>query len=66
MCALGDCTRAVADRRFDEIRATTRATQPNASISVGFAELLAGDTLEELTQRSDVALYEIKRGRGRG
>ena len=66
VCALGDCTRAVADSRFEEIRATMHTTQPHASVSVGFAELRPGDTLEELTQRGDAALYEVKRGRGGG
>jgi diguanylate cyclase (GGDEF)-like protein len=64
LCALGDCTRVAADSRFAEIRATMRTTQPSASVSVGFAELRPGETLEELTQRGDVALYEAKRGRG--
>jgi GGDEF domain-containing protein len=64
VCVLGDCTRAVAESRFEEIRATMHTTQPHASVSVGFAELCPGDTLEELTQRGDAALYEVKRGRG--
>jgi diguanylate cyclase (GGDEF)-like protein len=66
VCALGNCTRATADSRFEEIRATMRTTQPHASFSVGFAELRAGDTLDELTQRGDAALYAAKRGRRRG
>jgi diguanylate cyclase (GGDEF)-like protein len=66
VCALGDCTRAVADSRFQKIRATLRAAQPHASVSVGFAELRPQDTLKELTQRGDAALYEAKRARRRG
>jgi GGDEF domain-containing protein len=66
VCALGACTRAIAESRFEKISATLRATQPHGSISVGFAELRPGDTLKELTQRGDAALYEAKRGRDRG
>ena len=66
VCVLGDCTRAIAECRFDEIWATMVATQPDASISVGFAELRRGDTLEELTRRGDAALYDVKRNRRRG
>ena len=40
--------------------------QPDASISVGFAELRRGDTLEELTRRGDAALYDVKRDGRRG
>lgn len=63
VCALGDCTPAVARSRFEQIRATMRATQPTASSSVGFAELRAEDTLDELTKRGDDSLYEAKRAR---
>jgi diguanylate cyclase (GGDEF)-like protein len=66
VCALSDCTRTVAGSRFEEIRATMRVTQPHASLSVGFAELRPGDTLEELTKRGDAALYRAKRGQRRG
>jgi diguanylate cyclase (GGDEF)-like protein len=66
VCALGDCTRAVADNRFAQIRATMRASQPHGSVSVGFAELRPGDTVTELIERGDAALYEAKRGRPSG
>jgi PleD family two-component response regulator len=37
-----------------------RAAPPGAWITVGFAELRPDDTLEQLTQRGDRALYEAK------
>jgi diguanylate cyclase (GGDEF)-like protein len=63
VCALGDCTPAVAEVRFQEIRATLARTEPLASMSVGFAQLRPEDTLEALTQRGDLALYAAKRSR---
>jgi diguanylate cyclase (GGDEF)-like protein len=63
VCALGDCTPAMARSRFQTIRATLQQTQPAATISVGFAELRPQDTLEQLTHRGDLALYEAKRDR---
>jgi diguanylate cyclase (GGDEF)-like protein len=61
VCALGDCTHAIALTRFDAIRSTMRPTQPAASISVGFTTLRPDDTLEQLTARGDLAMYEAKR-----
>ncbi len=63
ICALGNCTSAIARSRFQAITATMRQTLPVASISVGVAELRPGETLDELTARGDVALYEAKRSR---
>jgi diguanylate cyclase (GGDEF)-like protein len=63
VCALGDCTREHAHRRFQAIQATLEQTQPGASISVGLAMLSPGDTLQQLTQRGDKALYEAKHNR---
>lgn len=60
VCALGDCTLADASRRFHEIQSTMRQTRPAASISVGFAPLGPGDTLEQLVAAADAALYEVK------
>jgi diguanylate cyclase (GGDEF)-like protein len=60
LCALADCTLAVARRRFQAIDATMRETQVAASISVGYAELHPDDDLETLTQRADRALYADK------
>ena len=63
VCALGDSTLDEGRRRFHEIEATIEQTQPTASISVGFAALRPEDTLEQLTERGDTALYETKRTR---
>jgi diguanylate cyclase (GGDEF)-like protein len=63
VCALGDCTPVIARSRFQAIRATLQQTQPAASISVGLAALRPEDTLEQLTKRGDLALYEAKRNR---
>jgi diguanylate cyclase (GGDEF)-like protein len=60
VCALGQCVPEDAHRRFQAIAATLARTRPGASISVGFAELRPEDTLEQLTQRGDRALYEAK------
>jgi diguanylate cyclase (GGDEF)-like protein len=63
VCALGDTVPEDARRRFEQIAATIAEIQPLASISVGFATLQPGDTVERLTQRGDAALYEAKRAR---
>lgn len=63
VCALGDCTPEHAHRRFQEIQGTLAQTQPGASISVGLALLSPGDTLQQLTERGDKALYEAKHNR---
>jgi diguanylate cyclase (GGDEF)-like protein len=63
VCALVDCTAAIARSRFQKMRATIHHTRPAASISVGFAELHPGDNLEKLTIRADHALYDAKRSR---
>jgi diguanylate cyclase (GGDEF)-like protein len=63
VCALGDCTCATADVRFGEIRATLAQTQTLASISVGCAELRPDETLDQLTERADLALYTAKGAR---
>jgi diguanylate cyclase (GGDEF)-like protein len=60
VCALGDSMPDQARCRFQEIQATIEQTQPAASISVGFAALRPEDTLEQLTERGDTALYEAK------
>ena len=66
VCALSDCVAEDARRRFEEIQATFQQVQPDASFTVGFVALGAVETLEQLTQRGDAALYEAKRGRLNG
>jgi diguanylate cyclase (GGDEF)-like protein len=63
VCALGDCTFATAHDRFRKIRSTLAQTQMRASISVGFAELRHAETLDDLTERADRALYAAKQSR---
>lgn len=60
VCALADCTAEQAHHRFQAVRRTLTQTHPDASISVGFAQLRPQDTLTELTARGDTALYEAK------
>ncbi len=60
VCTLADSPPEDARRRFKEIAATIEQTQPGASISVGFAALRPEDTLEQLTERGDTALYEAR------
>jgi diguanylate cyclase (GGDEF)-like protein len=60
VCALSDCTCATAEVRFREIRATLAQTQALASISMGCAELRPDETLDQLTERADRALYTAK------
>jgi diguanylate cyclase (GGDEF)-like protein len=61
LCGLVGVTAAVAHSRFQGISTTIADIQPTASISVGYAELRPGDTLEHLTRRGDLALYRAKR-----
>jgi len=63
VCALGNAELDDAHRRFADIRASLDGTDPGASISVGFAALGPDDTLEQLIERGDQALYEAKRSR---
>jgi diguanylate cyclase (GGDEF)-like protein len=63
VCALGDCTLEEADRRFELIRGAIEQIRPGASISVGFAPLRSDDTLEQLIDRGDTALYDAKHRR---
>jgi diguanylate cyclase (GGDEF)-like protein len=60
VCTLEVSTPEDARRRFQQISATIEQTQPDASISVGFATLRPEDTLEELTARGDRDLYKAK------
>ena len=61
VCAFSDCGLDDARLRFDEIQADLDRTRKGRSVSVGFAELRSGDTLDDLTARGDAALYEAKR-----
>jgi diguanylate cyclase (GGDEF)-like protein len=61
VCALADADADDANRRFAEIRETLDHDYDHAAISVGVAELRAGDTLADLVARGDAALYEARR-----
>ncbi|MCA1700117.1 MAG: GGDEF domain-containing protein [Actinobacteria bacterium] len=60
ICVLAATELDEARRRFDAIRQTIKATQPTASISVGYATLRPQDTLTQLIARGDSALYDDK------
>ena len=60
VCALAAADPADANKRFAEIRATLARDYDQAAISVGMAELRAGDTLADLVARGDAALYEAQ------
>jgi len=62
VCALPDVTAEVAAARFARVSAIL-AENHQASITVGLAELDADDTLEELVERADAAMYGKRRGR---
>lgn len=63
VCALGDCRTEDARHRFQDIQARIKQTHPAGSISVGFARLHPGDTLQQLIERGDRALYDAKHDR---
>lgn len=57
VCALTDLGASEATARFERIN-TTLDESYKASITVGFAEMKAGDSLARLIARADEALYE--------
>jgi diguanylate cyclase (GGDEF)-like protein len=61
LCALHGVDLPAAETRFDEVREALSAAGSSASISVGFAEMRADETLSELTLRSDAALRQAKK-----
>lgn len=56
VCGLPDMTVAEAAERFSLANTDLRATQ-QSSVSVGFTELEADDTVEDLITRADAAMY---------
>jgi diguanylate cyclase (GGDEF)-like protein len=63
ICALSDVSLEVSSERIAEIRRALAIARDDASISIGLAELGEEDTLESLTARADIALYEAKTDR---
>lgn len=62
LCGLPDVTVADVAERFELINVEL-ASRRQASVTVGIAELNADDSLEDLIQRADDALYAERRGR---
>jgi diguanylate cyclase (GGDEF)-like protein len=54
-----------ANKRLDDFAVLLNQEAPGASVSVGFAELRAGDSLDDLVVRADDDLVEARRRRGR-
>jgi diguanylate cyclase (GGDEF)-like protein len=50
--------------RFSRMDADVAAAEQEASVTVGLAELAAGDTLTDLIERADKALYAAKASGG--
>jgi diguanylate cyclase (GGDEF)-like protein len=63
VCALLDVSMSHSTERFAAVNATLAATE-GASITVGLAEMEPDDSLSDLIERADRALYEIRRQRG--
>lgn len=64
VCALSDATLEVASERIAAIQRALDARPSRPSISAGFAELDADDSLEAVIGRADKALYRAKANRG--
>jgi diguanylate cyclase (GGDEF)-like protein len=60
VCTLAEADLADARLRFDQIQAILGKVREGCSISVGLARLEPGDSLNDLTERADAALYEAK------
>ena len=61
VCALPGTDISTAQSRFDEAERTLNEADPRASVSVGLAELLNANSLEDLVARADAALYAAPR-----
>ena len=62
VCAFSNTGLESAAGRIREIKANLEKSQIDSSISVGFAELCPGESLEDLTARGDAELYRFKPG----
>ena len=63
--ALPGADMATAEQRLREFNVILGEEAPGASVSVGFAELHEGESLDELVVRADDALVQTRRQRGR-
>jgi diguanylate cyclase (GGDEF)-like protein len=59
VCGLSGTNLVEAERRFESIAAAIQS-DTGAGISVGFAALTDGDTVDQLTERADAAMREVK------
>ncbi|HSK22684.1 MAG TPA: diguanylate cyclase [Egicoccus sp.] len=65
VCALIGLTRTEAAKRLAAVNDALAAASERGSITVGLAELEAGESLSSLIRRADDALYDQRRRRGR-
>jgi diguanylate cyclase (GGDEF)-like protein len=59
VCGLGGTDVAEAERRFESIEVAIES-ETSVGISVGLAVLAEGDTAQQLTERADAAMLEVK------
>lgn len=59
VCGLSGTDLAEVERRFDSIKVAIKA-DADVGISVGLAALTAGDTGDQLTERADAAMLEVR------
>jgi diguanylate cyclase (GGDEF)-like protein len=59
VCGLGGTDVAEAERRFESIEVAIES-EASVGISVGLAVLADGDTAQQLTERADAAMLEVK------
>jgi diguanylate cyclase (GGDEF)-like protein len=59
VCGLGGTDVAEAERRFESIEVAIES-ETSVGISVGLAVLADGDTAQQLTERADAAMLEVK------
>jgi diguanylate cyclase (GGDEF)-like protein len=64
VCGLSGTDVEEAERRFEAIGAAILA-EAGVGISVGLAALAAGDTADQLTERADAAMLEVRAGHRR-
>jgi diguanylate cyclase (GGDEF)-like protein len=62
VCALPGATAAVARARVEDTRSVLDELVDGATVSAGYAELQATDTLDEVVGRADRDLYRSRRG----
>lgn len=63
VCALPRCPLAEVEARFIELASALSQASAVASFSIGVAELLAQDTLDDVIRRADADMYERRRTR---